>query len=46
MLQSYRLGANSYLRKPTRFEQFLSVLEDVVHCWFDVNRAVQTETKP
>lgn len=46
VLQSYRLGANSYVRKPTSFEQFLSVLEDVVRYWFDVNQAAPTEARP
>ena len=36
---SYSLGANSYIRKPTDFDQFVPVLAELVHYWLVLNQA-------
>lgn len=33
VLESYRLGCNSYLVKPSRFDQFVATVERVVQYW-------------
>lgn len=33
VLESYRLGCNSYLVKPSRFDQFVTSIEGVIHYW-------------
>jgi CheY-like chemotaxis protein len=33
VLESYRLGCNSYLVKPSRFDQFVSAIERVMAYW-------------
>jgi two-component system response regulator len=42
--KAYRTGANGYIQKPIRFEQFVRVLEDLGHYWFDT--AEIPEPKP
>jgi two-component system response regulator len=37
MLASYRLGANSYLRKPVDYEQFKQVVGRLVAYWLHLN---------
>jgi two-component system, response regulator len=37
MIKSYHLGANSYVRKPVRFEQFIEATKQVGLYWFMVN---------
>ena len=38
MAQSYRLGANSYIRKPVEFSQFTMVIEQLKLYWLDLNQ--------
>jgi two-component system response regulator len=38
MLKSYRLGANSYVVKPTDPDRYLQLVGDIVHYWLEVNR--------
>lgn len=33
ILESYRLGCNSYLIKPNRFDEFVSVMQQLTHYW-------------
>ncbi len=33
VLESYRLGCNSYLVKPSRFDQFVTTIEQIVQYW-------------
>jgi CheY-like chemotaxis protein len=33
VLESYRLGCNSYLIKPSRFDQFVGTMEHVIRYW-------------
>jgi two-component system, response regulator len=39
LCDSYRLGANSYLRKPADFERYFPLLRDVLHYWFRLNQS-------
>jgi two-component system response regulator len=34
--ESYALGANTYVQKPTSFDDYLPTLRDVAHYWFEV----------
>ena len=38
ILQCYRLGANSFITKPVRFEEYLDKLHSLEHYWFSTNR--------
>lgn len=37
---SYRCGANSYVRKPVNFEQFIEALRQLEQYWLDTNLSV------
>lgn len=41
--QSYRLGANSYVRKPTNFDEFVPTLGAVVRYWLELNQPLLRE---
>lgn len=34
----YRLGANSYLVKPPQFDDYVKLIADVQHYWFDMSK--------
>jgi two-component system response regulator len=36
-IQSYKLGANSYIRKPVNFDQFLAVMRQLGLYWLTIN---------
>ena len=38
ILDSYRLGANSYIRKPVDYGQFCQDMKQVMHYWLCVNQ--------
>ncbi|HWH69358.1 MAG TPA: response regulator [Candidatus Sulfotelmatobacter sp.] len=38
--ESYRLGANSYVRKPTDFREFLDAINRLIYYWTRMNQAV------
>jgi two-component system, response regulator len=46
VLAGYRLGANSYIRKPIDFDEFLSVLEQLVRYWLALNQPPPLEMQP
>lgn len=46
VLASYRLGANSYVRKPTDFDEFLTVLERIVGYWVGINQPPAVDGRP
>ncbi len=39
MIKSYDLGANSYIRKPVDFEQFLEATKEVGLYWLVLNQS-------
>jgi CheY-like chemotaxis protein len=43
MLKSYDLGANSYVRKPVDFDQFLEATRQLGLYWLVLNQVVPTE---
>lgn len=42
MIKSYELGANSYVRKPVEFEQFLEATRQLGMYWLMLNQTAQT----
>lgn len=44
MINSYSLGANSYVRKPVQFEQFLEATKQLGMYWLVLNEAPPLET--
>jgi CheY-like chemotaxis protein len=45
MIKSYDLGANSYVRKPVDFDQFLEATRQLGLYWLVLNEAAPTENK-
>jgi CheY-like chemotaxis protein len=39
LLTCYRLGANSYVRKPIDFQQFSKALQQIGSYWLETNQA-------
>lgn len=39
ILQSYELGANSYIRKPVDYESFMEAVQAVISYWLGLNHA-------
>lgn len=37
VLEGYRLGANSYVRKPVNFDEFIEVARQLGHYWLTLN---------
>ena len=46
ILESYRLGANSYILKPVDFEQFTSSVKQLGLYWLLVNQSPRLEGRP
>ncbi len=46
MVQSYRLGANSYVRKPVEFGEFLEASRQLGLYWLVLNRAAPSHAEP
>ncbi len=42
ILQSYELGANSYIRKPVDYESFMEAVQAVISYWLGLNHAAQS----
>jgi two-component system, response regulator len=38
MVESYRLGVNSFVIKPTDSEKFMEIVGDIGHYWLNINR--------
>jgi two-component system, response regulator len=41
--ESYRWGANSYIRKPVDFQEFVSMVQDLTKYWLALNETVPAE---
>mgnify|MGYP000034495365 CR=1 FL=1 len=37
--QAYQLGANSYIRKPVDYQEFVTAIHTIVHYWLMLNEA-------
>jgi two-component system, response regulator len=44
ILQSYELGANSYIRKPVDYESFMEAVQAVIAYWLSLNKAAPSAT--
>ncbi len=40
LIESYKLGANSYIRKPVNFEQFMEAIKNLGLYWLVLNESV------
>lgn len=45
IMESYRLGANSYVHKPVNYEKFHSVARELGFYWFSINELPCCETR-
>ena len=43
-LESYRLGANSYVRKPVRFDEFVKAATNLGRYWLEINQPPPKQT--
>lgn len=41
LVESYNLGVNSYVTKPTDPEEFMRIVGDIGHYWLNVNQTLQ-----
>ena len=46
MIESYRLGANSYIRKPVDFEQFIEAVRQLGMYWLVLNQSAHRAGGP
>jgi two-component system, response regulator len=44
MIESYRLGVNSYIQKPVDYEQFRKALKDLGRYWLSLNEPPPLKT--
>jgi CheY-like chemotaxis protein len=44
ILTSYRLGANSYIRKPVDFESFIEIVQQLSNYWLKLNQMPKDRT--
>ena len=36
IIESYKLNANCYIRKPVKFEEFIQIVKSIEHFWFSI----------
>ncbi len=36
ILESYKLNANCYIRKPVKFDEFIQIVKSIEHFWFTI----------
>ncbi len=36
IIESYKLNANCYIRKPVNFEEFIQIVKSIEHFWFSI----------
>ena len=36
ILESYRLNANCYIRKPVKFDEFIQIVKSIESFWFSI----------
>jgi two-component system response regulator len=46
LISSYSLGANSYVRKPVDFVQFLEVVRQLAQFWLMLNQTAPITVRP
>jgi two-component system, response regulator len=46
ILQSYQIGANSYVQKPLEREAFRQAIQSIGFYWLTINKASSIETQP
>ncbi|KAA0207300.1 response regulator [bacterium] len=44
--QCYALGANSYVRKPVEFDEFVAVIRSIAHYWLSLNELPGSPYRP
>jgi two-component system, response regulator len=43
VIESYRLGANSYIRKPVNYDHFMEIISQLSHYWFKLHTQVPVD---
>jgi two-component system, response regulator len=46
ILETYRLGANSYVRKPLNLDEFRQAIQGIGYYWLTINKSSSVETEP
>lgn len=41
--ESYDLGANSFVKKPVAYEEFISTVKNVINYWLEINISIANE---
>jgi len=44
VVESYRLGANSYIRKPVNYDQFMEIISQLSQYWFTIHAHAPLES--
>lgn len=42
LIKSYQMGANSFVKKPENYEEFIDVLKKIINYWLEVNMSPES----
>jgi len=41
LIKSYQMGANSFVKKPENYEEFIDILKKIINYWLEVNMSIE-----